>query len=62
MATDDTGNEADTTRECLDGDPHTLARWRLVLGRTAEQHGIDCDGDADAARVEQLVGFLFEPG
>ena len=43
-------------------DPHTLARWRLVLGKAAEPHGIGCAGDADAERVEQLVGFLFEPG
>src|SRR5947208_862173 len=43
-------------------DPHTLARWRLVLGKTAEQHGISCGGDGDAERIEQLVGFLFEPG
>ncbi len=43
-------------------DPHTLARWRLVLGKTAEQHGISCGRDAAAERVEQLVGFLFEPG
>jgi Mg-chelatase subunit ChlD len=38
----------------------TLTRWRLVLGSTAEQHGITVDGaDAQAARVEALVGFLF---
>jgi Mg-chelatase subunit ChlD len=43
-------------------DPHTLARWRLVLGKAAEPHGISCAGDGDAERVEQLVGFLFEPG
>jgi Mg-chelatase subunit ChlD len=43
-------------------DPHTLARWRLVLGKCAEEHGIGCGGDADAQRVEQLVGFLFEEG
>jgi Mg-chelatase subunit ChlD len=43
-------------------DPHTLARWRLVLGRAAEAHGISCTGNADAERVEQLVGFLFESG
>lgn len=42
-------------------DPHTLARWRLVLGQVAEAHGISCAGQADAERVEQLVGFLFEP-
>jgi Mg-chelatase subunit ChlD len=43
-------------------DPHTLARWRLVLGKVAENHGICCTGQADAERIEQLVGFLFEPG
>jgi Mg-chelatase subunit ChlD len=43
-------------------DPETLARWRLVLGQTAEQHGISCGENADAARVEELVGFLFEEG
>src|SRR4051794_13678651 len=43
-------------------DPHTLARWRLVLGKTAEEHGINCRGDGEAERIEQLVGFLFEPG
>jgi hypothetical protein len=43
-------------------DPHTLARWRLVLGKTAEAHGIGCGGDARAERLEGLVGFLFETG
>jgi Mg-chelatase subunit ChlD len=43
-------------------DPHTLARWRLVLGKAAEAHGIGCGGDARAERIESLVGFLFEPG
>jgi Mg-chelatase subunit ChlD len=43
-------------------DPHTLARWRLVLGKVAETHGISCTGQADAERIEQLVGFLFESG
>jgi len=41
-------------------DSHTLARWRLVLGKVADQHGISCAGQADAVRIEQLVGFLFE--
>ena len=40
----------------------TLARWRLVLGKVAEEHGIDCGGQAEAGRIEQLIGFLFEPG
>jgi|SRR5579883_359934 len=43
-------------------DPHTLARWRLVLGRTAEECGISCGGNGEAERIEQLIGFLFEPG
>jgi Mg-chelatase subunit ChlD len=43
-------------------DPHHLARWRLVLGRAAESHGISCSGQAEAERIEQLVGFLFESG
>ena len=43
-------------------DPNTLARWRLILGKAAEEHGIDCGGDGEAERVEKLVGFLFEEG
>ena len=46
----------------MSDDPHTLARWRLVLGKVAEGHGIGCGGDENAERIEQLVGFLFEPG
>ena len=46
----------------MSDDPQTLARWRLVLGKVAEGHGIGCGGDDRAERVEQLVGFLFEPG
>ena len=43
-------------------DPNTLARWRLVLGKVAEEHGIGCEGNPQAERIEQLVGFLFEEG
>src|SRR5262249_29252546 len=39
--------------------PHTLARWRLVLGKVAESHGIGCGGDALAGRVEGPGGVLF---
>jgi Mg-chelatase subunit ChlD len=39
----------------------TLTRWRLVLGKDAEQHNIGLGGDAEAERVERLLGFLFEP-
>lgn len=42
-------------------DPQTLARWRLILGKPAEARGISCGGNSDWERVEQLVGFLFEP-
>lgn len=43
-------------------DPHILARWRLILGRSAEAQGITCAGDAACQRVERLVGFLFSEG
>ena len=43
-------------------DPHLLARWRLILGKSAEEHAITCDGDADCQRIEDLVGFLFGEG
>jgi Mg-chelatase subunit ChlD len=40
---------------------HMLTRWRLVLGKSAEEQGIClADGDADAQRIEALVGFLFQ--
>ncbi len=39
----------------------TLTRWRLVLGKAADQHGVSIAGDDEqAARIEALVGFLFE--
>ena len=41
-------------------DRQILTRWRLVLGKAAEQHGISIDGDdEDARRIESLVGYLF---
>jgi Mg-chelatase subunit ChlD len=43
-------------------DAHTLARWRLVLGKSAEGCAITCAGDADCQRIEELVGFLFDEG
>lgn len=46
----------------MSSDPNTLARWRLVLGKVAEGHGIGCAGDDQAERIEELVGFLFEGG
>lgn len=41
---------------------HTLARWRLILGKDAEEQQITCTGDSDCERIEALVGFLFEGG
>lgn len=40
-------------------DRHTLARWRLVLGQSAEQHGITCGDDENCSTVAPLVGYLF---
>jgi Mg-chelatase subunit ChlD len=43
-------------------DRRMLTRWRLVLGTSAEQHGISLDGaDDEARRIEALVGYLFAP-
>ncbi len=39
--------------------PETLARWRVILGQSAEEHSIHCGGLAEYERIEQLVGFLF---
>jgi hypothetical protein len=37
-----------------------LTRWRLVLGKSAEEQGICIGaGDEEAQRIEALVGFLF---
>jgi Mg-chelatase subunit ChlD len=41
---------------------HTLARWRLVLGKGAERQQITCGGDGQCERIEALVGFLFDEG
>jgi Mg-chelatase subunit ChlD len=43
-------------------DQHTLSRWRLVLGKSAEAHQITCAGNEEFERIEQLVGFLFNEG
>lgn len=40
-------------------DRHILARWRLVLGESAEKHGITCGEDQDCGSVSPLVGYLF---
>jgi Mg-chelatase subunit ChlD len=42
-------------------DVQLMARWRLVLGKTAEKHAINCSGDFEFQRIEKLIGFLFDP-
>jgi Mg-chelatase subunit ChlD len=42
-------------------DAQVLARWRLVLGETAEGHCITTGGNAEMDRIEKLIGFLFQP-
>ncbi len=39
---------------------HWIARWRLILGKDAEQESIGCEGDPECQRIERLVGFLFD--
>lgn len=41
-------------------DAHTLARWRLVLGHSAERHDISCEADTECQRIERLIGFVFQ--
>ena len=43
-------------------DPELVARWRLVLGKAAEQHGITCGADERAAACERALGFVFDEG
>lgn len=40
---------------------HLVARWRLVLGAAAEEAQIGCTGDSECQRIEQLLGFLYQP-
>jgi len=37
-----------------------LGRWRLVLGREAESHGIQIGQNEELQRIEALLGFLFD--
>ncbi len=43
-------------------DSEVLARWRLVLGRGAEDHAISYGNHAECQRIEGLLGFLFGEG
>lgn len=48
--------------ELSNQDRHMIARWRLVLGSAAENHSLSLGGDSDMQRLEDVVGFLFDPG
>lgn len=37
-----------------------LSRWRLILGREAEEKGITCGGNKDMERIDNLLGFLYD--
>jgi Mg-chelatase subunit ChlD len=44
-------------------DQAQVARWRLVLGRTAEQRGLGVGADPQALAAQQAIDFVFdEPG
>jgi Mg-chelatase subunit ChlD len=48
----------------MDGrDAEILTRWRLALGRDAEEHGIGlADGEGEAADIEAALGFVYDAG
>ncbi|MEQ1501787.1 MAG: VWA domain-containing protein [Myxococcota bacterium] len=35
-------------------------RWRLVLGRSAEENGITLDGSVEAERLEDVLGYVYD--
>ena len=37
-----------------------VSRWRLVLGKVAEQRGLSCGGDPQAQGAQQAIDFVFE--
>lgn len=39
-----------------------LSRWRLVLGKVAEQRGLTTSGDARAAQAQAAIDFVFDGG
>jgi Mg-chelatase subunit ChlD len=43
----------------VSADPVAIGRWRLVLGKDAEAQGLTLGG-GELARIEELVGFLFQ--
>jgi Mg-chelatase subunit ChlD len=58
---------ARTLRDLNDGDRALLNRWRLVLGKSAEQCGIGFSpgagqgsGEGDCGRTDEALSYLFE--
>jgi len=45
-----------------EADRLTLARWRLVIGKSADACGVTLGGDSELERIESLIGYLFEEG
>jgi Mg-chelatase subunit ChlD len=41
-------------------DRESISRWRLVLGKVAEQRGLAIDGDAQALRAQSAIDFVFD--
>lgn len=41
-------------------DRGSIARWRLVLGRAAEQHGLTTDDDPRAKQAQAAIDFVFD--
>lgn len=44
----------------MSGDDDLIGRWRLVLGRSAEQAGIRTHAGSDASRAQDAIDFVFE--
>jgi Mg-chelatase subunit ChlD len=51
---------APTQASLTPADRETLSRWRLLLGRNAQEQGVSMGDDSRFERVEELLGFLFE--
>lgn len=43
-------------------DRASIARWRLVLGKVAEQHGLTTEGDPQATAAGEALDFVYADG
>jgi len=65
MNSNTSGNEmlpAPSSLPASDQELALIARWRLVLGKSADACNIGFGGNEDAERIEALLGFLHESG